>query len=135
MQLAIRRTLPALAISCALYATHANAFDLNGAWASDASICGKIFVKKKNDVSIARDSDLYGSGFIVHDNKIRGKMAACGIKSQKEQSGIVNMVAVCSTDIALSTVQFTLKIDDDNKVTRLFSGLPELSVSYVRCPL
>lgn len=116
-----------------LQSVPANATDLNGAWANDSSVCDKIFQKKKNVISIKRDSDLYGSGFIVDGNQLRGKVAKCTIKSRKEEGQLVNLIAVCSTDIALSTVQFSLQVDGENKVTRVFPGLPEMSVSYVRC--
>lgn len=128
-----RMVLPALLVSLVLCAASADAFDLNGAWANNTSECGKIFVKKKNRISITRDSDMYGSGFIVEGDKIRGKMASCAIKTRKEDAGTLNIVAVCSTDIALSTVQFMLKTDGEDSVTRLYPGLPELAVSYVRC--
>jgi predicted nuclease of predicted toxin-antitoxin system len=125
--------LPALLVSFFLCATSAEAFDLNGAWANNTDVCTKIFVKNKNRISITRDSDMYGSGFIVEGDKIRGKMASCAIKTRKEDAGTLNIVAVCSTDIALSTVQFMLKTDGEDSVTRQYPGLPEMSVSYVRC--
>jgi hypothetical protein len=125
--------LAALLLGFGLCATKAGAFDLNGAWANNTDVCTKIFVKKNNHISMASNSDIYGSGFIVEDNKIIGKMATCTIKSRKEDAGTLNMAAVCSTDIALSTVQFMLKTDGENSVTRLYPGLPELAVSYVRC--
>lgn len=126
--------LPALMVSCAFCAPYAYAFDLNGAWANNEDVCGKVFVKKNNRVSIARDSDFYGSGFIVEGDKIRGKAATCVIKTRKEDADTLNMVASCSTDIALSTVQFMLHLDGPGKLTRMYPGLPELGVSYVRCP-
>jgi hypothetical protein len=135
MHHSIRATLSVLCLSFMLYSTHAHAFDLSGAWAGDTSICQKIFVKKKSGISITRNSDVYGSGFIVEGNKIRGKMATCNITSRKEEAGILNIIAVCSTDIALSTTQFQLKIDGDDKVTRLFPGMPDLTFAYVRCAL
>lgn len=135
MRKSSRATLPVLCLSFVLYGAHAHAFDLSGAWAGDASICQKIFVKKKNSISIAQNSDAYGSGFIVEGNKIRGKMATCNITSRKEEAGVLNIIAVCSTDIALSTTQFQLKIDGDDKVTRLFPGMPDLTFAYVRCAL
>jgi hypothetical protein len=113
----------------------ARAFDLNGAWASDGSACDKIFQMKNKIASIRRDSDLYGSGFIVEGNQLRGKVAKCAIKSRKEDGQMVHLIAVCSSDIALSTVQFTVRGDNDNQLTRIFPGLPEMSVSYVRCKL
>lgn len=135
MRQSSRATLPVLCLSFMLCGTQVHAFDLSGAWAGDASICSKIFVKNKNSISIARNSDVYGSGFIVSGNKIRGKIATCNITSRKEDAGVLNIIAVCSTDIALSTTQFQLKIDSDDKVTRLFPGMPDLTFAYVRCAL
>ena len=111
----------------------ARATDLNGAWASEEAVCDKIFQKTKNVISIRRASDFHGSGFIIDNNQIRGKMAKCSIKSRKEEGDLVHLIAVCSTDIALSTVQFSLKVDGDNRLTRIFPGMPEMSMSYVRC--
>jgi len=113
----------------------AKAFDLNGAWASDGSACDKIFQVKNKVASIRRESDLYGSGFIVDGNQLRGKVAKCAVKSRKEDGQLIHLLAVCSSDIALSTVQFTVRADSDNQLTRIFPGLPEMSVSYARCRL
>ena len=127
------------AIAClaavVLQGTAARAVDLNGAWASDASVCDKIFQTKNKVTSIRRDSDLYGSGFIIDGNQIRGKVVKCTIKSRKEDGQVTHLISACSSDIALSTVQFSLRADSDNQVTRIFPGLPEMSVSYVRCRL
>jgi hypothetical protein len=111
----------------------AYAIDLNGAWADNESNCGKIFVKKNNNISIATDSDHYGSGLIFEGNIIRGKMATCTITKRIEAADGLNLIAKCSTDVALSTTQFSLKIDNDDKITRVYPGVPELSVSYTRC--
>jgi len=134
MRWAKRLMLAALLVDGMSYAAYAGGFDFDGEWATDAAVCSKIFVRNNNGVSISRDSDLYGSGFIVDGDKIRGKMAACTIKARKEDEKTLNMVAVCSSDIALSTVQFMLRIEDNDKVTRMYPGIPELGVSYVRCP-
>ena len=120
----------------ALYVSPAaNALDLNGAWANDVSVCSKIFEKKTNTISMTRDSDMYGSGFIIDGNQIRGKVATCTVKSRKEDGAIINLITSCSTDVALSTVQISLKIDSENQMTRVFPGIPEMQMPYVRCPL
>ncbi|HEX5212196.1 MAG TPA: hypothetical protein VFW22_10745 [Pseudolabrys sp.] len=111
----------------------AYAIDLNGAWADNESNCSRIFVKKNNKISIARDSDHYGSGLIFQGNKIRGKIMTCTVTKRVEEAGSLNLIASCSNDVALSTMQFSLKIDGDDKITRVYPGVPELSVSYVRC--
>jgi hypothetical protein len=129
-----RTTILVLCLSWMLFSLPAYAIDLNGAWASDASVCKKIFVKKNNRLSVAGDADTYGSGFIFEGNKIRGKIATCNIKTRKEEAGVLHVIAVCSDDVALSTMQFSVKIENDNKITRVYPGVPELSVSYVRCP-
>jgi hypothetical protein len=113
----------------------ANAVDLNGAWANDTAVCSKIFEKKDNAVSMTRDSDMYGSGFIIDGNQIKGKVATCTVKSRKEDGAIINLITSCSTDVALSTVQISLQIDSENKLTRVFPGVPEMAMPYVRCPL
>ena len=118
-----------------LLSSTANAVDLNGAWANDPSVCKQVFEKKNKTISITRNSDNYGSGFIIEGNQIRGKIAKCTIKSRKEDGPLLQLIASCSTDVALSTVQFSLRIDDENKLTRGFPGIPEMALSYVRCPL
>src|SRR3974377_2254959 len=126
-----RTAILALCLSWTLFSLPAYAIDLNGSWASDASICNKIFVKKNNRLSISSDADNYGSGVIFEGNKISGKIATCEIKTRKEEAGILHMIAVCSDDVALSTLQFSIKIESDNKITRVYPGVPELAVSYV----
>jgi len=113
----------------------AHAADLTGAWASDASACNKMFTNKDGKIAIAEDSDLYGSGFIIEQNRIRGKIVTCNIKARKEDGAVTHLVANCSTDIAVETVQFSFKIDDNNKITRFYPGVPEMAVQYFRCPL
>jgi len=128
-----RTVIFVLCASWMLFSLPAYGINLNGAWAVDASTCDKIFVKKGNKISVAKNADLFGSGFVMEGNKIKGKMADCNIKARKEEAGALNLIVVCSTDIALSTVQFILRIDDDNKITRLFPGMPEMATTYVRC--
>lgn len=113
----------------------ARAAELNGAWANDLSVCEHIFLKKNNAISIAGNSDSYGSGFIIEGNRIRGKIMTCMIKSRKEDGPLIHLLTTCSTDIALSTMQFSLKMESENKLTRFFPGIPEMAMSYVRCPL
>ena len=128
----------ALVISSAvflLFGASAHSFELNGAWASDPSICGNIFVKQDAKLVMTKDADNYGSGFVVDGNQVRGKIATCTIKSRKEDAGLVHLIMSCSTDVALQAVQFSFKVDGDNKITRIFPGAPEMSVSYSRCPM
>ena len=113
----------------------AHAADLKGAWASDASACNKMFTNKDGKIAIVADSDLYGSGFIVEQNRVRGKIAICNIIARKEDGAVTHLVANCSTDIAVETVQLSFKIEDQNKITRFYPGVPELAVQYFRCPL
>ena len=112
-----------------------HAADLTGAWANDAQACDKIFVKRNGTIEIAKDSDAFGSGFVIEQNRIKGKIATCNIIAHKEDGALTQLVTKCATDIAFENVQFSLKLDNETKMTRLYPGLPELSVSYFRCPL
>jgi hypothetical protein len=112
----------------------ASAFDLNGAWANDAQSCEKIFVKKGGSFAFKEKSDIYGSGFIVAGDQIRGRFARCRITKQMQSESTIHMLAACSTDIMLSNVQFSLKVVDDRSVRRLFPGMSDIEMPYARCP-
>jgi hypothetical protein len=112
----------------------AYAFDLTGAWATDAGACAKVFAKKGNTASFKRDSDMFGSGFIMDGQRIRGRMATCTVTKTKEDKDIVHMLASCATDIMYQNVQFSVKVLDDNKITRIFPGIDGMELTYYRCP-
>jgi hypothetical protein len=123
-----------LLIGTALFAAQAHAIELTGAWASDAELCGKIFTKTGKQVGFGPLSDLYGSGFIIEGNRIRGKIARCTIKSRTEEGATVNLSAACSTSVAVESMQFSLKIIDDNTIGRIYPGSTAMQVDYHRCP-
>ena len=111
------------------------AFDLNGAWASDADNCSKVFVRKGSQVAFTDMSDVYGGGFIIEGDQITGKFARCRIKARKEDGKTINLVAACATDIMLQNVQLSLRETDANSVTRLFPGMEGMEIRYARCPV
>lgn len=128
--------LCAVAVLCVqAFAPTARAASVDGAWASAPDACNKVFVRGKNRISFAKDADLHGSGFIVDGKRIRGKIANCTVKVRKEDGDVVHLGAACSTDVAVETVQFSFKRDGDDKVTRIFPGLPELETPFFRCRL
>jgi hypothetical protein len=112
----------------------AHAADINGVWASDVAVCSKIFVKKAGRVSLAKNADLYGRGFILEPGSVRGKFANCKIKTRKQDGDLVRLIATCATDVMLDNLELTLKPIDDNKIARVFAGLPEMETLYYRCP-
>jgi hypothetical protein len=112
----------------------AYAIELNGFWASDPALCDKIFIKKGKQAGFAPLSDLYGSGFIIDGNRIRGKIARCTIKSRKEDGDTTLLAATCSTTVAVEELQFSLKAVDDNTVARLYPGSSAMRVDFHRCP-
>jgi hypothetical protein len=125
-------TLGVCLLACAAEAQTVN-FD--GAWANNEGSCAKVFVKRGNKVSLAKDSDMHGSGFIVDGNQLRGKVAACTIKSRKMDGAVLLVHAVCSTDVALQNVVFGMKPEGANKIIRVFQGIPELDTPFYRCPM
>ena len=130
------RTMCVAGLVFAAYLTGpARAADIDGAWANNPDLCKKIFVKKGNKVSMTRNSDFFGSGFIIDGKHLRGKMASCEVKARKDDGAMINIVAACSTDIAVATNQFSLRVDGDGKLTRFFPGMPDMDMSYFRCPL
>jgi hypothetical protein len=133
------RRLPAITVlllgSCILLPGGAHAIELTGAWATQADLCKLVFTKKGNQVVFAELSDLYGSGFIIDGNKIRGKAAQCTIKSRKQDGDSLELSSACATSIMTSSVKFDLKIIDDNNISRVIPAVPGMSLKYTRCTL
>src|ERR1700690_3939357 len=116
-----------------LLPAQAVAFDLSGAWATDAGLCSRVFTKKGNGVVFAELSDLFGSGFIIEGNRIRGKNGRCTITSRKQDGDNIELVAACATTVMNQNLSFNLKINDDNSLTRLFPDIPGMTLKYIRC--
>ena len=131
--------LPALAVVllnlCVLQPVEAGAFELTGAWASQADLCKLVFTKKGNQVVFAELSDLFGSGFIVNGSRIKGRSAQCAIKSKKQEGDGLELSAACATSIVNQSVHFSLKVIDDNTVSRSFPEIPGMTLKYSRCSI
>ena len=96
-----------------------------------------VFVRKgrAKQIEFTALSDQHGGGFIVEADRLRGKFARCKIKTRKEDGQTVNIIAGCATDIMLSNVQFSLKMLEPNKISRMFPGIEDMEISYYRCPI
>ena len=124
-----------LPVCCVSLGAHALAADITGVWASDASMCSKMFVKRGASVVLTKNADQYGSGFVIDGRKIRGKAANCDIKSTKEDGPLVHMLATCASDVMLSNFQLTVRVVDRNKIIRVFPGVSDMEMGYERCEL
>jgi hypothetical protein len=113
----------------------AHAIELTGAWATQADLCNLVFTKKGNQVVFAELSDLYGSGFIVDGDRIRGKAAQCTITSRKQDGDSLELAAACATSIMNQDLHFSLKVIDANNLSRAFSEVPGMTLKYTRCAL
>jgi hypothetical protein len=114
-----------------------NAFELTGAWATSADLCGKVFARKgrASQVNFTNFSGAYGGGFIAEANRVRGKFENCLIKSRKDSDQIINLVVACASGIMLSNIQFFLKVIDDNTISREVPGMEGMEVKYHRCQI
>ncbi len=121
--------------ACLAMSGSALAFDLDGAWATDAENCAKVFTRKGSQVTFTDMSDVYGGGFVVEGDQITGKFARCRIKARKDDGKTIHLVAACATDIMLQNVQFSLKEADANNVIRTFPGMEGMEIRYARCPV
>ncbi len=114
------------------YAAHAA--DIDGVWSTNKEACSKMFVKKGDNVTFVDDADMFGSGMIIQGGTIRGKIVSCKIKNTKQEGSTVHLLAACSTDIMLSDMQLSLQIVGNDKLSRIFPGMPEMTTDYFRCP-
>jgi len=111
----------------------ADAADVDGAWASSPQACGDIFASEGGRASFRPNSGLYGNGFIIDGRRIRGRTADCTITRRKETGALVHIIANCATDIMFSSVEFSLKVIDDNTVARIYPGMGDMEITYHRC--
>ncbi len=131
--------LPAIAVALfaigALLPVDAQAFELTGAWASEADLCKLVFAKEGGQIVFAELSDLYGSGVVIDGNNVRGKTGKCTIKSKKQDGDSIEIAAACASSIMTQNVQFSLKIIDDDTLSRLIPEIPGMTLKYSRCKL
>jgi hypothetical protein len=131
------RKLPAtVTLICASISLsdHAIALDLNGAWASDADNCPKVFTRKGSQMAFSDNFDVYGSGFIIEGDQIIGKSGRCRIRARKDNGAYINLIAACASDIISQSMQFSLKEVDANTITRVFPGMDGMEINFTRCP-
>jgi hypothetical protein len=121
--------------SSVLSVAEARAIELTGAWATHEDLCNQVFTKKDNRVVYAEFSELFGSGFIIDGDRITGKSGTCTIKSRKQEGDSLELSAACASTIMTQDVRFSLKIIDDNNISRSFPEISGMSLNYTRCKL
>jgi hypothetical protein len=123
-----------LLAAAALSASPASAFDLNGAWTIDPSSCGKVFRRQGKRIMLTSIADLYGGGFIIEGDRVRGKIVRCRIDSRKEDGPVIHLNVACTTEIATEQIAFDLKVVNDSTVSKTFAGT-DVAMDYHRCPM
>jgi len=113
----------------------ARAFELTGAWASQADLCKMVFTNKGKQIVFAELSDLFGSGFIIDGKRIKGRSTQCTIKSRKQNGDALELSASCASSIMTSNVNFSLKVKDEDNIVRQFPGMDGMALQYSRCSL
>jgi hypothetical protein len=111
------------------------AADLSGAWASDSSVCDKVFTRESNKLAFRPDADLYAGGVIVQGKQITGRFQKCTVKSLHDDGSNVQVKASCSDGVAVSDVTFEVKISGENQITLSSKAPVPMEMPYVRCSL
>ena len=126
-----------LACTGFLISSQARAFDLNGAWATSADQCSKVFVKKGDQISFAQFSEEFGGGFVANGNEIRSKTARCTIKSRKQAGDTIDFQATCAAEIMATSVHLRIKIINDNSLYRIFpdADMEGMELTFYRCAM
>ena len=106
---------------------------IDGLWATDARNCDKIFVKSGQGFSFAKESDLYGSGFIIEGRKVVTPVARCDIKTSKQDGATTHLIAGCATDVMMSNMQASFKTISKDRILRIFPQVSEMEIPFERC--
>jgi hypothetical protein len=109
--------------------------DLSGAWASDPSVCNKVFIKENNKLVFGPDADLYSGGVIVQGKQITGRFQKCTVKSMHDDGPNLQVTAACADGVAVSDVTFDLKISGENQIILSSKAPVPMELPYVRCTL
>jgi hypothetical protein len=110
---------------------------LNGAWATSADQCSKVFVKKGDKIGFAHFSEEFGGGFVADGNDVRSKTARCTIMSRKEAGDTIDFQAACASEIMATSTNLRLRILDANSVSRIFAdpALAGMEITFYRCSM
>ena len=131
----LSRILAVLLIAGLALIGRAHAGEIEGAWATDDEHCNKVFENRNGRTVLSQDSDMYSGGFVIDGDRITGKMARCTIKNRKRDGDTMHLLAACATDIMFSSVQFSLRLPEDGRLTRIFPGMDDIEINYRRCRL
>jgi hypothetical protein len=117
--------------------SHAQAFDLTGAWATSADQCNKVFVKKGDQINFSQFSEEFGRGFVADGNEIRSKTTRCTIKSRKEVGDTIDVHAACASEIIASSIHLKIKILNNDSVYRIFQDpdFEGMELTFYRCAM
>jgi hypothetical protein len=117
--------------------SHAQAFDLTGAWATSADQCDKVFVKKGDQINFAQFSEEFGRGFVADGNEIRSKTTRCAVKSRREVGDTIDFHAACVSEIVASSIQLKIKILNNSSVSRIFQdpAFEGMELTFYRCAM
>lgn len=112
-----------------LFVAHAHAADINGLWVkfSNRSACPTNSGEENSRTAI------YENGaFDIEDNEIRAQSGTCHIKARKDDGIFVRLLLDCPPFVAEN--ELTLRIEGNNKITRIMPGMPDKNRTYFRCP-
>jgi hypothetical protein len=107
----------------------------DGSLGVSGDLCKLVFTKNGNTVEFAELSDLYGSGFLIEGNRIRGKAARCTITSRKQNGDNLELNASCASSIMTQKASFLLKVYDENNIARVIPDIENMEIKYTRCSL
>jgi hypothetical protein len=111
----------------------AEARDLRGAWVTDKSTCKKVCSQVKGPNLEARRCRFLRQW--VHLREQQAEWKKCELRHKIPEAGrdVLYLVTLRANDVTFGRVQFSLKIQDDNEITRFFPGVSELETKYYRC--
>ena len=130
-----RAAMTALLLSSVSFPFSSHAADIDGAWANDASVCGKVFTKTNNKILFTADSELYGGGLIIEGKRASGPFQKCDIRSMIDDGANVRLIASCSTGVMASDTQATIKVIGKDQITFSLAGPVNTDTPLVRCSM
>ena len=112
-------------------AASGDSFD--GAWVVEGESCANVFTTKDGKTDFAKNQGTDLPGVLINGNQIRGLTSTCSIASRKKSADTIKLRLHCESQIMFGDMTVSIKVKDDDTISRVDPDFPEVTTTYHRC--
>jgi hypothetical protein len=112
-------------------AASGDSFD--GAWVMEGGTCASVFTTKDGKMDFAKNQGTDLPGVLINGNQIRGLTSTCSIASRTKSADTIKLRLHCESQIMFGDMTVSIKVKDDDTISRVDPDFPEVTTTYHRC--